>query len=265
MDSINKTLYIPLYGKSLVSKKGIILKDETAEYIFSRSGISLGRKSKNRFLAYFMAMRAWVFDNYVNTVLAAEKNVTVIHAGCGLDSRNIRVKAEEKDVMWYDVDFPAVTEERRKYYNESADYRMIPSDIRDKEWMENIPSARTAVLIMEGLSMYMPEEDLIKVINNISEKSGEIYVLTDVYSSLAAKLSGSGNPVSEVGVEKVYGTDNAKFLEEGTRLKFIKEHDMTPEHLIDELKSFERFIFKTLYAGKFAKSLYRIYEYRTER
>ena len=28
MNSVNKTLYIPLYGKSFVSKKGIILKDE---------------------------------------------------------------------------------------------------------------------------------------------------------------------------------------------------------------------------------------------
>ena len=31
MNNVNKTLYIPLYGKSFVSKKGIILKDEKAE------------------------------------------------------------------------------------------------------------------------------------------------------------------------------------------------------------------------------------------
>ncbi len=28
MDNVNKTLYIPLYGKSYVSKKGIVLKDK---------------------------------------------------------------------------------------------------------------------------------------------------------------------------------------------------------------------------------------------
>ena len=27
MDNVNKTLYIPLYGKAYVSKKGVILKD----------------------------------------------------------------------------------------------------------------------------------------------------------------------------------------------------------------------------------------------
>ena len=36
MDSVNKTLYIPLYGKSFVSKKNIILKDTKAEQIWDR-------------------------------------------------------------------------------------------------------------------------------------------------------------------------------------------------------------------------------------
>ena len=34
MNSVNKTLYIPLYGKSYVSKKGIILKDTREGTIF---------------------------------------------------------------------------------------------------------------------------------------------------------------------------------------------------------------------------------------
>ena len=31
MNSVNKTLYIPLYGKSYVSKKGLFLDDRKAE------------------------------------------------------------------------------------------------------------------------------------------------------------------------------------------------------------------------------------------
>ena len=34
MNGVNKTLYIPLYGKAYVSKKGIILNDKTAEQIY---------------------------------------------------------------------------------------------------------------------------------------------------------------------------------------------------------------------------------------
>ena len=41
MNSVNKTLYIPLYGKAYVSKKGIILKDSKAEEIWAKEGFAL--------------------------------------------------------------------------------------------------------------------------------------------------------------------------------------------------------------------------------
>ena len=53
-----------LYGKAKVSKMGIILNDKTAETIWDENAVSLGRKSKSKWLAYFMAMRARVLDVY---------------------------------------------------------------------------------------------------------------------------------------------------------------------------------------------------------
>ena len=53
-----------------------------------------------------------------------------------------------------------------------------------------------------------------------------------------------------------------KVLEEKTSLSFIKEHSLTPSELIDELKGFEHFIFRNLYAGKTSKKIYKMYEYR---
>ena len=41
MNEVNRTLYIPLYGKSCVSKKGIILRDPKAEYIWQKEGFAL--------------------------------------------------------------------------------------------------------------------------------------------------------------------------------------------------------------------------------
>ena len=39
MNSVNKTLYIPLYGKSYVSKKGLFLDDKKAEEIWEAEGL----------------------------------------------------------------------------------------------------------------------------------------------------------------------------------------------------------------------------------
>ena len=65
MDGVNQTLYIPLYGKAFVSNKNIILKDEKAEEIWKKEGFPLKGKSKSKWLAYYMAMRAAVYDAWV--------------------------------------------------------------------------------------------------------------------------------------------------------------------------------------------------------
>ena len=62
LSDINKTMYIPLYGKSFVSKKGVILKDEKAEAIWENEGFELNGRASSRWLAYYMGMRAAVFD-----------------------------------------------------------------------------------------------------------------------------------------------------------------------------------------------------------
>ena len=62
MNEVNKTLYIPLYGKSYVSKKGIILQDKKAEEIWSSEGFRLTGKARSKWLAYYMGMRSAVFD-----------------------------------------------------------------------------------------------------------------------------------------------------------------------------------------------------------
>lgn len=63
---------------------------------------------------------------------------------------------------------------------------------------------------------------------------------------------------------QVYGMDSPQTLEEGTGLTFIREHEMTPEALVSQLKGMEGKVFRKLYAGTIAKKLYRLYEYKKE-
>lgn len=65
MDNVNKTLYIPLYGKAYVSSKGIILDDKKAEEIWEKEQFALKGKAKSKWLAYYMGMRSAVFDNWL--------------------------------------------------------------------------------------------------------------------------------------------------------------------------------------------------------
>lgn len=258
MNNVNKTLYIPLYGKALVSKKGLFLEDKKAEEIWNAEGFSLKGKSKSKWLAYYMGVRAAVFDSWVKEKLQEMPTAAVVHIGCGLDSRVERVGAE--NVKWFDLDFPEVIEERKRYFTESDNYKMLPGNAVECDWMEEIDSD-SLIVVMEGVSMYIPEEALRVTFTKISERFEKVALLTDCYSTFAAKMSKYRNPINDVGVSLVYGIDEPERLSV-ENLEFLAEREMTPKEYINELSGMEKKIFGKLYAGKFAKKLYRLYEYR---
>ena len=257
MDSVSKTLYIPLYGKDYVSRKGIILNDPKAEEIWKRRKFPLKGKSKSKYLAYYMAMRAAVYDRWAEEKMRLDPNAVVIHIGCGLDSRILRLAPMENP--WYDIDFPAVIAERSRYFRESDTYHMIGVDVRENGWLDRI-QGRTAIVLMEGVSMYLFTEDLRKLLQRISAKFESVMLLMDVYSEFAARASRVKNPINDVGVTQVYGLDDPLVLED-TGLKFVQAHDMCPPELTAQLKGAEKWIFENLYNGAFARKLYSLYEY----
>ena len=262
MNQVNQTMYIPLYGKAYVSSKGILLQDPKAEEIWAAEGFSLKGKSKSKWLAYYMAMRGKVFDQWVMEQLAAEPSSVVVHLGCGMDSRAERVELEKYPAcQWYDVDFPEVISERRRYYKESHQYQMVASDVRDPQWLQKVPADRHGIVVMEGISMYLAPEELTGLLKQIREHFAQGHILMDCYTAFAAKASKYKNPVNDVGVTQVYGLDDPKVLEVGTGLVYKREHEMTPEAMIRELSGMEYTIFSKLYGGNMARKMYRMYEF----
>jgi O-methyltransferase involved in polyketide biosynthesis len=260
MNGVNKTLYIPLYGKALVSNKGIILNDKRAEEIWDKAGFPLKGKSKSKWLAYFMGMRARVFDEWVKEKALQYPDSTILHLGCGLDSRAVRVCVQNQ---WYDVDFPSVIDERKCYYAETENYRMLAHDIKDAGFCSSLVAGGRAIVVLEGVSMYLKNEELQTLLARLNERFENLSVLVDCYTPFAAKMSKIKNPINDVGVYEVYGIENAVILQKGTGLSFVKEKELTPQYLINELQGFEKNIFKTIYAGRMSKKLYKLYEYES--
>ena len=254
MDHVNKTLYIPLYGKSYVSKKGIILRDEKAEEIWAAEAFPLKGKSKSKWLAYYMGMRSAVFDRWLAEQMEENPDAVVLHIGCGMDSRILRVG--ERNHLWYDVDFPEVIAQRRRYFEETENYKMISGDLREKDWLEVIPGNK-AIVIPEGVSMYVTPEQLKAAFENLYRHFTYVRILMDCYTEFAARASKYKNPINDVGVTQVYGMDDPSILP-----GFLREHEMTPEDLINQLQGMERRIFQSVYAGSIAKKMYRLYAYQ---
>lgn len=259
MNEINKTLFIPLYGKALISKKGMILSDKKAEEIWSRESFEIKGKSKSKWLAYNMAMRARVFDDWTNKkLLDSNQETIVLQIGCGLDSRCLRV--DQKYCKWIDCDFPEVISVREKYYAQTDQYKMVGLDASNIDEIALLPNAEEAIIIMEGISMYLSKEKLFSLLTCLRKKYKKVHLLMDVYTEFGAKASKYKNPVNDVGVQKLYGIDDIDKLLIDTELKVIKEHSFTPNHLVNELKGLEKLFFKFMFTGKLYSKIYRLYE-----
>ena len=260
MNNVNKTLYIPLYGKAYVSRRGLLLEDKQAEDIWEAEGFKLKGKAKSKWLAYTMGMRSAVFDRWTKRQMEERPDAVILHVGSGMDSRCMRVGTENR--QWYDVDFPEVIAERKRYFQETDSYRMIGSDIRDESWLAGIPDGKPAIIVMEGVSMYLKPEELKAVLKGWKDRFGEVRILMDTYTVFAARATKYKNPINEVGVTQVYGLDDPRSLLDCTGLSKVQEHSLAPDQMIRQLPKREQGFFRRLFAGKMAKSIYRLYEFR---
>ena len=261
MNEVNRTLFIPLYGKAAVSRKGIILNDPAAERIWEEEGFPVRGKSASKWLAYNMAMRARVFDDWTDAMLRRDGDALVLQVGCGLDSRCLRVK--EPYTGWIDCDLPDVISVRRKYFPETERYHMAALDAADPAGIGTLPDSGAAIVILEGLSMYLTGEQLRGFLRALQDKYGRLSVLMDVYTGFGARASRYGNPVNDVGVTALYGIDDMDSVTAGTRIKLVREHTFTPESLVEELPAAEKPFFRLLFTGRVYRKIYRLYELGT--
>ncbi len=261
MDGVNKTLYIPLYGKALVSRRGLFLRDPMAERIWEAEGFALKGKAKSKWLAYNMGMRAAVFDRWTREQMEKLPEAVVLHLGCGMDSRAERTGAQR---LWYDVDFHEVIRERKRYFRETDTYHMISGDLRQEEWLQGIPGGRPAIVVMEGLSMYLRLPELKGLLERLVGHFTGVVLLMDTYTVFAAKATKYKNPINTVGVTEVFGFDDPEEPIQGTGFRFLSAHSLTPEDMIRSLPRHEQGFFRRLFAGKTAGRIYRLYEYQTD-
>lgn len=256
MTNESKTLYIPLYGKAIMSKEGFIT-DETAEQIYEINKEAFENVDTSRKLAIYMAMRAMQYDEFAEKFIGEKPDGIVIHLGCGLDSRKRRVR--KSAVMWYDLDFPEVIELRKKYYKENQNYAMISSSVTDLSWLDKIGCCGEDVLIIaEGLSMYLSETDIKSLMENFKKRFKKTTFIFDAYSPFASKMSKYKNPINAVDAKIDFAMSDPSLLETDS-IKCILNNDIILREYVNKLKGIDKIRFK--FMGRFGKNMYRIFGY----
>lgn len=127
--------------------------------------------------APLVTVRTAQYDIWAAQFLAAHPESTVVHMGCGLDSRVFRLDPGP-GVQWYDLDYPAVIALREQIYPARPRYHLVSTSATDHSWLDRIPADRPALILAEGISMYLTEDDGVALLRRIVDhfKSGELQI-----------------------------------------------------------------------------------------
>lgn len=182
-----QTMLATLYARALDADfKRPILGDRLAKQIVERLDYDWTKTAITPRRAPSVTTRAAHFDAWANQFLAAHPQAVVLHLGCGLDSRFFRLKPGP-GVEWYDVDYPEVAALRAQLYPTAEHYHVIAAAVTDPGWLSYILADRPALMLAEGLTMYLTEQDGTALLRRVVEHFGSGELQFDVFNWLGIK------------------------------------------------------------------------------
>ena len=215
LSSTASTLLITLYSRANFSKRNLIIKDEKAEEIIQLAGYSQKKLRLRKSFQLFLTIRAKLIDDYTQEFINKHNgDCTVIQIACGLDSRYLRLN--NPDVKWYDLDLYGTIELRKKFYKQSANYKMVESNVCNFTWINKIEPQdlkKPTLIIAEGLFMYLSKEDNEHIFSTLPTYFTNTDIIFDAFSPLVAKLSKHILTLKRTKAHFKFGFKNPKVIE----------------------------------------------------
>ncbi|MGE5138416.1 MAG: class I SAM-dependent methyltransferase [Rudaea sp.] len=235
-----ETMLMTLSGRAAQSQwKNPILRDPWAEeamrhidYDMSKTlkGVSSWGMWKD-IGPTIIATRAATFDLLTNRYLADHPDATVLHVGCGMDSRVFRVDSPA-GAKWFDVDYPDVIDLRRQLFPEPrmasqqrgnrGAYHLIGARLDDLRWLDEVPRDRPGLFIAEGVLHYLSETEVKSLLNVVVAHFPGGQLIFDICNPFIVKRAGSN--VGGTGATYKWGLDDPEDIKQlEPKLELVKE------------------------------------------
>ncbi len=187
----SETLFIPLYAKALDYRSPRpVLHDAKADEIVRSVPYDFSRVAHPG-LAYLLAARSKLLDEWAREFLEVNPTAVVLNLGCGLDARILRV-APVPSVGWYDVDLPEVIELRRRFFADRPGYAMTAASITSAGWLGSLPRDRPLLMVADGVLEYLPGPEVAALLRRLLDRFPRGRLIFDVLNGYALRRGNQG-------------------------------------------------------------------------
>jgi O-methyltransferase involved in polyketide biosynthesis len=171
--NIAETLLYPLISRYVETKKinGVIKDPKSVEII---EALDYDVKNTKLFPISQLGacLRTIIFDEAVLDFTRENPDSIIVNLGCGLDTRFPRV--DNSQITWFDLDLPETIKIRKNFFTETSRHKFIAKSVLDPSWADEIPKNKKLLILMEGLSFYLTDEQNKKVISIIRQNFREV-------------------------------------------------------------------------------------------
>ena len=165
-DRVAETLIIPLYFRARQSgRPDALLVDKAATELVEKIDFDFSRIKLQKHDEAALILRVREFDRMAADFLTRNPDATVVHIGCGLDTRFERL--DNGKVQWFDLDLPEVIRLRNQLgLIEKGRYHTISSSVFDFKWIEDLSHTKhkAMLFIAEGVLEYFQEDQVKSLI-----------------------------------------------------------------------------------------------------
>ena len=224
LSGVPETMLQTIYARAKESKGRGVIHDAKAEELIDRLDYDFSLAEKDTAMRSGVIARTIVLDRLTKAWLGAHPGAVVVNIACGLDTRCDRMSGY---AHWYNLDLPETMAVREKLLPERGTISQIALSAMD-DWGSEIKEQNAPVLILiEGLTMYLPEADVQRIFAVISGRFSKVTVFVETMNPMIVKRF----------KEKSIDASNAKFtwgVKNGSALaarlpdfRLVEEHSLT--------------------------------------
>lgn len=189
-------LWVAVYRAMETERPDALFRDPFARLLAGDRGEAIVRSMRRgRASAWAMIVRTAVMDEIITQTLAAGRVDMIVNLAAGLDARPWRL-ALPPELKWVDVDFGPILDYKQSVIGDAppaCSYEAAALDLRDasrrqKLFARLVEDSACALVISEGLLIYLEREDVSALTHDLHAARTFQYWLTDFASPRLLRL-----------------------------------------------------------------------------